>query len=75
MAKGDFVTSPMDYASGPTNPKPSGEFNGDPNFPKRSDYGAGVTEKTLEAWPTEDVAIAAGSPIVDAVIRKDNSIT
>lgn len=69
----DFVKSPMDYTSGPTNPKPAGKYDGDPAFPKRSDYGDGVTEKTYEDWATSK-APAEGSPLVDAVINK-NTIT
>jgi hypothetical protein len=63
MADKKFVVSPMEYKSGPENPKPPGVYDGDPNFPKRSDYGAGVTEKTLESWPTEK-SDAMGSPVI-----------
>ncbi len=75
MAKdSDFLVTPMDYKSGPTNPKPAGVYDGDPAFPKRSDYGAGVTEKTFEDWKVTK-SPAEGSPVVDAVINKDSSIT
>ncbi len=69
----EFVKSPMDYKSGPTNPKPAGEYNGDPAFPKRSAHDGGVDEKTYEDWATSK-SPAEGSPLVDAVINK-NTIT
>ncbi len=74
MAKNDFLVTPMDYTSGGTSAG-GGEMNGDPNFPKRSAFGpGGVPEKTLENWPTSK-SPAEGSPVVEAVINKDNSIT
>jgi len=59
----------MDYKSGPTNPKPPGKYDGDPNFPKRSDYGSGVTEKMYEDWATSK-SPAEGSPVVTPVINR-----
>ena len=70
MAKdSDFICTPMDYKSGPTNPKPAGVYDGDPAFPKRSDYGAGVTEKTFEDWKVEK-GNAVGSPVVNTDTTK-----
>lgn len=61
-----FLVTPMDYTSGPENPKPPGEYNGEPGYPKRT-YSNGVTEKTLESGDKYaiDKSDAMGSPVID----------
>lgn len=69
----NFVKTPMEYESGPTNPKPPGKYDGDPAFPTRSAHPGGVDEKTYEDWPTSGSAAegspAPGTPIVGPNIK------
>ena len=44
----DFVKSPMDWDSGPVNPKHGGTMNGEPGLEGRSAHPGGVDEVTYE---------------------------